>query len=237
VASLEAIGRRNGVRLSLRRRDPVFRPLLLALDRLSKLRGALERGDARCVPALRRVAVALNEEGFRDLGRTVRSLATLALDASTLRGLAARVRAEPSLAGVPEVVVHAETSVRVRIFRGDLEDVVCNLLRNALTASRDAGVGAVTLSLTVDVDPVTFLEDAVIRVGDHAPGTLTTARLADQLIERGLGIVVDTVRQVNGTLSVEALAESGLGKALVFRLPVVEQAVLVDGGQLQDGET
>lgn len=222
VAALGAVARTHGVRLDLRRADPVFAPLLDAARRLRRLRGDLEAGSARRLPELRRVAHALNEVGFTALGRLVRSLSVLVLDEPLLAEIAARVAGEPSLAGAPAVEVRAEEPVAVRMFRGEAADLVGNLLRNSLAASRDAGVGPVGLALGVEVDPVTFREQAALRVRDHAPRALSTAGIEGRSIERGLGLVMDLVRRAGGTVHVED--EPGWSKAVVVRLPAIEAA-------------
>jgi signal transduction histidine kinase len=105
------------------------------------------------------------------------------------------------------------------MFRAELEDVLANLLRNALAAGADrVGVG-----LARAEDPVTGQEWIELRVRDDAPGALTNAMIRGRHLSRGLGLVADVTRRHGGSVRVEPAAGEGT-KVVVVSLPGVEAA-------------
>lgn len=217
VSALEALGRQHGLRLDLRRKDPVLGPMRRALGRLGGGLGRREP-DAR---VLRACSEAVNERGYRAIGQLVREICILPLRPELVRAVYTRVAAEPGFAEgpVPPLELVDEGGVRdVRMFREDLEDIVANLLRNALSA------GARTLRVTLgeDVDPITGQPWVELRFRDDAPGTLTNATIRGRYISRGLGLAVDLLNRHGGTIRVEP-EEEGY-KAIVVQLPGVEAA-------------
>ncbi|MFT5683692.1 MAG: tetratricopeptide (TPR) repeat protein [Myxococcota bacterium] len=225
-AGIERLGRKHGVRLDLRRSDPVFSPMSQAMQRLSALQPKLLRPErARDLEGpLLALSEALNVDAYRALGRLISSMGTVMIDASVIRPVDARVRDEPGLAEqtLPELSVAGEP-LPARVFRGDLDDIVANLLRNAYFALLEAPpqLRRVGVVLEEDDDPITGLELVVLRFCDTAPGTLTDAMIQSRSIGRGLGLAVDLITRHNGSITVED--EPGYSKAVVVRLPRAEE--------------
>lgn len=224
-AGIERLGHKHGVRLNLRRSDPVFGPMSQAMRRLSALRPKLlrpERARDLAGPLLA-LSEALNEDAYRALGRLISSMGTVDIDAAVVRTVDARVRDEPGLAEqpLPELSVSGEP-LPARVFRGDLDDIIANLLRNAYHALIDAPQEQrrVMVVLEEDDDPITGLELVVLRFCDTAPGTLTDTMIQSRSIGRGLGLAVDLITRHNGSITVED--EPGFRKAVVVRLPRAE---------------
>lgn len=221
IVALNDAARGQGVRLDLRRRDPVFSTLIGAVDRLVGLKADLIKGRARAVPELRRVAFALNEVGFAELGELVHSLSLVRVDDSLVADVVERVRREPALVGAPNVdLAVGNEPMWVRMFRGELEDLVANLVRNALGVSRDMQSGAIALRVTLDVDELTFREYVRIAVCDNVAAPLTTADIHERPMERGLGIARELVVKNDGSIGVGS--EPGWAKAVEVLLPAVE---------------
>ncbi len=224
LSALERLGRQHGVRLDLRRRDPVLAPMHSAMRRLRRLAPQLRRparARAATADALREIAHALNVEGYEAIGHLVRRLGTLPVDRARLEAVADRVQSEPGFAGLalPEVEVDLpDAPVPTRCFAGDLDDIAANLLRNALRA----GATRVGVGLEEEDDPITGLEHVALRFRDDAPGRLTDEMIRGRSIGRGLGLVVDLVTRHDGSITVEhdpVEAAAGWAKAVVVRLP------------------
>lgn len=220
---LDALARAAGVRLNLRHRDPVWGPIIAAIDELEAAIPALRAGTSRRLAGdLRRWSLALNATGQRALSRSVRDLSLVSLDAPRLSRVWADVAQEPAWRGVPppafEVVV--QERVQARLYPSELVDIVGNLLRNAWQAILDSGGGRLGIVVDVEEDPLTGIERACIRVCDDAPKRLSTSMIRSRYIERGLGIAVDTAARAGGSVSVEP--QAGYAKAVVVRLPRVE---------------
>ena len=103
----------------------------------------------------------------------------------------------------------------------ELDDVVANLLRNALQATVEQGRGRVGVRLGIEEDESTGLERVVLRFRDDAPRRITTGVLRSRYIERGLGLTVDIISRNGGSIAVEG--EPGWSKAVVVRLPRAER--------------
>ncbi len=229
IESLERLGRRHRVRLDLRRKDPVIAPMFAGMRRLERLEPHLRRpwrGHRGLSAELRSLSDLLNGSCYRALGRFLREMSTLTIDAELLRTVDDRVRAEPAFSGqaLPELELDVPVGgLPARILRGDLEDIVANLLRNAYRAVGEGlapGQRRVGLGMDEDVDVVTGLESVLLRFRDNAPGTLTTAMIRSRNIGRGLGLVVDLATRHDGSVLVEP--ERGWAKAVVVRLPRAE---------------
>ena len=212
VAALETLGRRQGVRMDLRATDPILAPMHRALTRASGRRAP--RPDE-----LRRLSHALNEVGYAALGRLVHVLSVLAVDPVLIRRVYARVSAEPGIKGteIPALEVSGEGG-QVRLFADDLDDILANLLRNAL----NAGARRLAVRLGVEDDPITGLGSVEIHVVDDAPGILTNAMIRGRSISRGLGLAVDRVVRMGGAIRV--VPEPDGAKAVVVSLPAIEAA-------------
>lgn len=220
VERLQTLARSQGVRLDLRRRDAVMGPLLAAMRRLQKLEPDLRRGRARAAEPLRRVATDLTVVGFAAVGRLVQSLSVLEVDEDLLASMAERVSS-------PDEAVHLEVRgpvppVRVRLFQGELEDLVANLVRNAVAVSAESGATRVLLCARVELDELTYLERLRLAVCDQVARPLTVEQIRERPVDRGLGIAREIVQRAGGSMAVEP--ESGWSKAVVAWLPVVEAA-------------
>ncbi len=225
---LERLSRRHGVRLDLRRRDPVFAPMHEAFKALGALEKDLKKpprrqgGRERIADELRGISIVLNEEGYDALGAILRSLGTLSIDEKLLRAVDARVRSEPALAGrsLPELELSVpDSAVHARIFPGDLDDIAANLLRNAYGAVEDGGRVGIKVAQTAD--PITGIAAVEVRFQDTAAGELTDATLHGREIGRGLGLTTDLVARHEGTIHVQP--EPGWSKAIVVTLQKVDE--------------
>ncbi len=233
--ALERLGRRHGRRLDLRRKDPVVAPMARAMDRLRRLEGPLRRpwrAPAATPGRLRAIAQALNEDAYAGLGELLGRLGTTAVGPELVLGTWARVRAEANISRLSpcELAMSGrEDTLPARIFAGDLEDVLANLLRNAVTAAcaRGDGSGRVGVCIEEEEDPITGQESVLLRVLDDAPGRLETADIHTRGIGRGLGLTADLIARHDGSIGVErrpAELAAGWTKAIVVRLRRAEVA-------------
>jgi hypothetical protein len=227
VSSLERLGRRHGVRLDLRRVDPILAPMWGALRQLQRLErdlrvpAAARPGTAQQVRALSR---ALNEDGYQALGRFLRRTGAVTVTRSLFDDVDARVRNETAFADAalpPLEISLPDEGVPLRVLAGDLEDVTANLLRNAYSAllAREPATRRLSLSLTEEADPITGLEEVVLSFYDNAPGVLTTEMIRSRNIGRGLGLALDLVTRHDGSLRVRPDRD---GKHVEVRLPRAE---------------
>jgi tetratricopeptide (TPR) repeat protein len=233
---LEGVGRRHGVRLNLRVRDPVLAPMHRAMRRLEGLERALRRphrAPKRLPHELRVLSRQLNEVGYQAIGRLIQDVSVQRVELSLLEAVYRRVAEEPSLEGEAPTTLELdgrELGVPVRIFRKDLEDIAANLLRNAVFALVEElppGERRIGLALVEELDPVTGLETLALRFRDNAPRPLTDAILRGRRIERGLGLAADLLARHQGVMNVETGAgerRGGWTKAVVVRLPRAELA-------------
>ena len=229
VSSLDQLGRSHGVRLDLRRKDPVIAPMWAAMRRLRRLERDLRRpwrASRGLSGELRVLSHQLNVRCYQSLGRFLREMSTLRLTAELIEAVDRGVRAEPAFSGqaLPELKLEVPPEgLPARILRGDIEDIIANLLRNAYRAVGEGlspELRAVGLTMEEEVDMVTGLESVVLRFRDNAPGKLTSEMIRTRSIGRGLGLVVDLVTRHNGGVTVER--EPGWAKAVVVRLPRAE---------------
>jgi tetratricopeptide (TPR) repeat protein len=223
IAELESVGRQHGVRLNLRHRDPVFAPIVRAMDRLASLERPMRRGSTRCASDLHEISAALNDRGYRGLGQLIQRVVTLGVDRAFLEGVWRRVLAEPDMyaENSPSLELDFPSApIQLRIYRGELEDVLTNVLRNSVRATLDAGLTRVGIRVVLEEDWVTGLERVGFRVVDDAPRRISTAMIRSRYLERGLGLTVDLISRNGGSIHVEE--EPGWAKAVVIRLPVAE---------------
>ncbi len=207
--ALVRLGRQHGMRLEPRRHDPVFAPMWRAMQGLRKLEPALRRPQraGRGVPdELRQLSRSLNQDAYLALGNLIRRMGTLPLSFDQVVEVDRRIRAEPALAGLdlPALeLVGPDEAIPTRVFPDDLDDVLGNLLRNAYGAlPLGEEVCRIAVELDEEDDPITGLEEVIIRVWDTAPGRLTEAMIRGRSIGRGLGLVVDLVTRHDGTIGV-----------------------------------
>lgn len=233
VAELEALGRRAGLRVNLRIRDPDLAPMCAAFSELAGLEMAMRKGKTGAASKLRAVSDAINGAGYLALGRLIREVCVLEVDAERVRACWEQVRQEPAHvdAALPDLelwVMEDEGADRypVRIFLRDFEDILVNVLRNSLGAVLEQPpVGEAPrlgVVLEAEEDWVTGLESVVLRVLDNSPRALTDAMIRGRYIERGFGITVDLINRHNGSIKVETPPDEGWAKAVVVRLPRAE---------------
>jgi tetratricopeptide (TPR) repeat protein len=234
LRELEGVGRRHGVRLNLRHRDPVLGPMHRAMGRLRGLERSLRRPPAdsgRLSRALRSLSEQLNEVGYRALGRIIQDVSVQTVELSLFEAVYRRVAAEPALEGLAPGGLELEgagSRVPVRIFRKDLEDIAANLMRNAVFALIEElpeGERRIGVALVEEMDPITGLETLALRFRDNAPRPLTDAILRGRRIERGLGLAADLLTRHQGVMNVETAQRelrAGWTKAVVVRLPRAE---------------
>ncbi len=231
---LAQVGRRHGLRLSLRHRDPVLAPMHRAMQRLQRLERALRRPHraGRGLPAeLRQLSTQLNEVGYHAIGRLIQEVSVQRVELALLGQVYRRVAAEPALEGAAPAVLELQGEgvvAPVRIFERDLEDAAANLLRNAvfaLTEELPPEERRIGVAIVEEMDPVTGLETVALRFRDNAPRPLTDAILRGRRIERGLGLAADLLAKHQGVMNVETTPReraAGWTKAVVVRLPRAE---------------
>lgn len=220
LGALEALGRRHGMRVDLRHRDPVLAPMLRAMRRLARLAA---RPNLPAPAELRALSAVINGDGYAAIGALVREICVLPVTDTLVHAVYARVAREPGFAGapVPELEVTARApGLAVRMFRADLEDILANLLRNALAA----GAGHLAVVLDREDDPITGQEWVDVQVHDDAPGALTLAMIRGRFIGRGLGLAVDLINKHGGSIRVDTPVEGR--KAVCVQLPGVEAAAV-----------
>lgn len=228
LEQLVTLGRSHGVHLDLRDSDPVFGPISRSMSALYRIRRKLRvppaNSTARAGLAATVAAIghALNVDAYGHLGDLLASLRTCALDQKLVDRIDRRVRSEPGFVGhsMPGLEVDMLAAVtHVAISRGDLEDALTNLFRNAHQAMLDGGADGearIGFSVTHRVDEITGLLRVELRVLDMAAGRLTTAMIMESTVGRGLGLVRDLVERHGGTVNVESA--SGWSKAIVLDL-------------------
>ncbi len=232
---LRRIGRANRVRLNLRRRDPVVAPLLGGFRQLRRIAPGLERLDqlspgarAALLRSLRSASHLLNTEAYQAVLGLLDRLRAVEVDEELLRGIFERCRREPAFSEArvapPEISIRGEGPCGVTVPRAALEDILSNLVRNALQSSlendREARIG---LDAEREVDAVTGLERVVFAVRDRAREQVTAEMLRGRYIEEGLGLTADLVSRYDGTLDVVPGGE-GWSKAVLVKLPLAEIA-------------
>ncbi|MCB9551031.1 MAG: tetratricopeptide repeat protein [Myxococcales bacterium] len=230
---LRQIARAHAARLNPRR-DPALTALHRGFTELCALAPALDRLAAtgraprRLAPALTRAAHRLNIDGHNQIIALLDALRLLTVDVPLLRAIFDRTRREPAFAAVPiaPLALDAEPDAlpaRLAIPRAAFEDILQNLMRNAIQASARHAPGAeVVIGLAVDdeIDDVTFLARVRFKIRDRA-APLPPNRLRDRRIEDGLGLTADLVSRHEGSLAVEPEPPPWT-KAVVLALPRVE---------------
>ncbi len=234
---LAGIGRTYRARLNLRRRDPALSALLKGFRALERVAPLLDRADAlgrrgqaQLIAALQEASQLLNVEGYEAVRALLDDLRMLEVDEALLRNFYDRTRHEPAFDGLTTAELELDCAIplpcRVAIPRHAFEDVVINLLRNALQSSaRHSDVEApIRLGMGVDeeVDFITGLESVVFLIRDASPQTLTPEMLRGRYIEEGLGLTADLVSRYEGSLDVIE-QPAPWKKAVVVKLPRVDE--------------
>lgn len=231
---LEQIGRTHGVRLNLQRRDAALSALLNGFNLLKKADPLMYRAEiltpperARLLKMLKQAARLLNVEGYEAVRSLLDRLRVLAVDRELLEGTFRNVRREPAFGGVEiaplEFDADLELPVGVPVPRQAFEDIITNLLRNALDSSRQHTEGEIRIGLDLkeEIDMITGFEKVALHVKDRSPQALTTEMIRGRFIEGGLGLAADLVSKYEG--AIEAMALTGeWAKAVVVRFPRAE---------------
>jgi tetratricopeptide (TPR) repeat protein len=235
AAELRQLGRARGMRLNLRRRDAAFRALFRGFGALRRASRMLARREPatggerrRLLRVLRFAERQLNSEGYEAVVALLDHLRVLRIDVDTVHGIFDRVRREPAFADTPVAPLALDGAealpVAVQLPRTALEDILGNLMRNALQTSQRDGLPTplrVGLSVSREVHPITGVERARLAVRDRAPTPLEASQLRGGAIEHGLGLTWDLVKRYEGALTVRDEAD-GWAKAVVVALPVME---------------
>jgi tetratricopeptide (TPR) repeat protein len=227
---LEAVARTHGRRLNLRRRDPVFGPMLSAFRRVKRRARDVRAPKTLTVAARKRLGhqlaldgAVLGREASEQLARMVERRCLVEVDGELLRSIFEEVVQEQQFVGLDaRLVVGGLDIARVRIFRSDLEDILSNVLRNSLASSRKYGQGPleVGISLTRELDEITALETLAISLMDRSPEPLTNEMLRGRYADRGMGITADLLSRYDGSIAVES--RETWSKAVVIRFFCVE---------------
>jgi Flp pilus assembly protein TadD len=234
LGELKRIGRASHRRLNLKRRDAAIAPLLQGFALLERRATALHRFDrlpdgARqaLLRDLRQASRLLNVEAHEAVRALLDRLRNLEVDEELLGGIFERCRREPAFAraefGPLLIDVSAARPVNVTIPRRAFEDVLGNLVRNAIQSSLETGAAPVVIGIGVEdeIDPITGLERVVFLVRDRSRKALTAEMIRGRYIEDGLGLTADLVSRHEGTLDVRP-EEGGWAKAVVVKLPRAE---------------
>ena len=228
---LEKTGRSFGLRLNLRRNDPALSAILRGFELLERASPQLDRAEfltdahrERLLKTLREATRLLNVEGYEAVRSLLDRLRILQVDRELLEGIFSRIRREPALSShkvaPPVMSLEVEMPCGVLIPRPALEDILGNLVRNAILSAVNHGEEEAVVGLDVeeDVDPITGLESVIFRVKDRSPQTLTTEMIRGRYIEGGLGLAADLVAKFEGTIDVEALSGEW-AKGVVVKFP------------------
>jgi signal transduction histidine kinase len=154
-------------------------------------------------------------------------LRVLRIDRALLEGVFHRTRREPAFSGVkfaPLTLDDTALPCGVAMPRHAFEDVVANLIRNAIQASTRQNLKDsvyIGLATATDVDPITGLAWLTLRVRDRVVQGLAVEVLRGRMVEEGLGLTAELVSRYEGALDVEA-DTAPWTKAVVVRLPRVE---------------
>ena len=240
VDALERIGDANRKRLNLVRKDAAMAPILRGARLLDASARALARYDGLSSGArrsllrdLKTASRLLNTQGYEAVRALLDKLRILKVDAELLEGIFARCVGEPAFAGVRiaplALDVRMEVPFGVPIPKAAFEDILTNLMRNALQSSvRHGDPGAtveIGLGVETEVDEITGIERLLLKVRDRSREDLTAEMLRGRYIEEGLGLTADLVSRYDGTMDV-ARGDDGWTKAAVVKLPLAELSEL-----------
>ncbi len=229
---LRQIGRAHGVRLNLRHRDVAMKAILEGFVILEKATSELERVEfmkpaerKRLVKTLKEAAKRLNSDGYEAVRTLLDRLRLLSVEGTLLESIHGRICREPKLAGLriqrPLLEAEATIPISVLVPRSAFEDVMGNLIRNAVVSSHEAGQEAprIGLAITTEVDPITGFETALFAVRDRSPQPLTTEMIRGRYIEGGLGLSSDLVARYEGSIDVEE-GPGDWAKSVIVRFPL-----------------
>jgi Flp pilus assembly protein TadD len=236
VDALRRIGDANRMRLNLTRRDPAMAPLLRGIRILDRAGAKLVRyahlKDGDRAVLYRRLKVAahlLNTTGYEAVRDLLDRLRVLVVDEELLRAIFRRCSREPSFSAVRFAPLEIEFNVAgragIHVPRAAFEDIMANLVRNAVQSSLEYGEGRdvvhIGFGVASEMDAVTGLERVVFEVRDRSRRVLTAEMLRGRYIERGLGLTADLVSRYDGTLDV-VVGKGAWSKAVAVKLPLAE---------------
>ncbi len=236
ISELKQIGDAHKKRLNLKRKDAVTSPLLRGMKLIQRNRSRLLRygqlssaSKTALKKDLKAASSLLNIEGYEAVRDLLNQLRTLAVNEALLRSVYEQCIMEPAFAGVPfaplrmTLEIAENSAVNVALPRAAFEDIVTNLIRNAIQSSLIYGEASskveIALALQTEVDMVTGIERAVLLVKDKSPRELTAEMLRGRYIEEGLGLTADLVTRYDGTLDVFS-GDDQWQKAVAVKLPV-----------------
>jgi len=215
ISQLEQIGRSHGMRLNLKRRDPAlaaiqkgFALLEGAAEDLYRVAFLTSAQRARLLRTLKDATRLLNVQGYEAVRDLLDRLRILQVDRDMLAAVFRRIRREPALSGLniapPEYRMDAELPCGILVPRPAFEDILGNLIRNAILSSAAHQDEAILVGLEVadHMDAITGLESVVFVVKDCSPRVLTTEMIRGRYIEGGLGLSADLVARFEGTIDV-----------------------------------
>jgi Flp pilus assembly protein TadD len=229
-SELEGIGRANRLRLNLRHRDRVIAPLIVGMVHLRAcstlmLRGENlgSRGRKTLLRSLKRAHRLLNVEGYEGIMGLIDVLRTLRVDRAYLTGVYVRTLREPGLKRAQLADLQWLESIELPAWalipRHAMDDILTNIVRNAVQSSmyHDESLVEIGLRVESDLDVVTGIERISVLVLDQSPQVLTTEMLRGRYIADGLGLTADLVSQYQGSLDVVEV--EGWQKAVRVRVP------------------
>lgn len=233
VVQLQQVARSHGVTLNLRRKDPIFRPMLEAFaeladaaDDLRNPQGLRPGRRLELSRLLGRSGHVLGRQAFERLSGLIRSLCITRVDRGLISDVYRSVVGEEQFKGQPIAPLELSgDGAHVRVFRTDLEDILANVVRNSLRSSvlyaaPRSGLG---VELVSEIDEITGLCSLAIRIKDRSPEQLSNEMLRGRYVERGMGITVDLLSRYDGAIAVEP--EPGWEKAVVLRFFTLEDEV------------
>jgi tetratricopeptide (TPR) repeat protein len=227
---LAAIGRRRGVALNLRHKDPLLAPVAAGLDSLEVARDDLScLAAGRALPARRRNALgvrlgraanALNPRAAAGLNRLLDAVASTEASYDALAALLAAVASEkrvpPPALEPAGLFADGRVPLRVKLPAGEWETLFRNLFANVLASPR------LVLLAEERRDPVTGQALGRFVLFDADPRPLTVEMIRGRAAERGLGVVADVVRRWDGAVDVVPGAR-GCVKGVSVEFPVAEE--------------
>jgi Flp pilus assembly protein TadD len=243
VAELRRIGRANRRRLNLKRKDAAIAPLLRGIGLLERAAPGLERvgslttgGRVALLRNLKTASRLLNTEAYEAVRALLDRLRILEVDQELMLSVYDRCCGEPTFVGVTlgplQLDVNLESRSGITVPRAAFEDILANLIRNAIQSSQEHGAKGelvIGLGVEIEVDSITGLERVVFLVRDRSPKVLTPEMIRGRYIEEGLGLTADLVSRYDGTLDVLP-GEGGWSKSVAVKLP------RVDLGEAEEGE-
>ncbi len=210
---LDALAAALGLPPPAMRREPLFRAAELAILRLDRQE---RRADAAPPDREALDTLATLDRALVDWCRLARRTC---IDGALMERLVRSLRDE-QVGGRLDVEVEVALAggpLYAGIFHDDLLLVLRNLARNAIEASVDATPKRIRIETAALLDEA---GEEWIRIAIHDPSSRRPDR-SQRVIDRGLGIVQDTLERYGGAL-VEVQPAAGYAKAIAASLPRAE---------------